>query len=93
MPKFVWVCELYSRKSWVEKKVIGEIVFDEPLMEKIRLKCIVFLTKVLKNLSISLVLGILIENFGSQWICLFTAKIPIYKKSLGVSKYIYVIHT
>ena len=37
MPKFVWVCELYSRKSLVEKKVIGEIVFDEPLMEKIRL--------------------------------------------------------
>lgn len=27
-PRFVWVCEIYSKESYCEKKVIGEIVVD-----------------------------------------------------------------
>lgn len=28
LPRFIWVCEIYDKKSYCERKVIGEIVID-----------------------------------------------------------------
>lgn len=28
LPRFIWVCEIYNKKSYCEKKAIGEIVID-----------------------------------------------------------------
>jgi len=43
LPRFVWVCEIYSKQTYAEEKTIGEIVLDATSSSKSELNSLVSL--------------------------------------------------